>query len=81
VSGGAGRDDGQRQRQARAPGDELIGRLGFGGNPVVAEPARQQLHGFVAAEQVEADRGGASGDQAGELVAAGHEHKAPGCTG
>jgi hypothetical protein len=81
VGGGAGGDDGQRQGQPRAAGDELVGGVGFGDDPVVAEPAGQQLHGFVAVEQVEGERLGASGDQARELVAAGHQQQAAGCAG
>jgi hypothetical protein len=81
VGGGAGGDDGQRQGQPRAAGDELVGGVGFGDDPVVAEPAGQQLHGFVAVEQVEGERLGASGDQARELVAAGHQQHAAGCAG
>jgi hypothetical protein len=54
----------------------------LGGDPVVAEPAGEQFHGFVPAEQVERERVGASGgNQAGQLVAAGHQDAAAGRAG
>ena len=55
-------------------GDDLVDRVGLGGDPVGAEPAGQQLARLAGGEQVEGQRVGAlGGDQAGELVAAGDQ--------
>jgi hypothetical protein len=50
----------------------------LGGYPIGAEPAPQQLPRLRRRQQVQGDRMGTLGrDQAGELVAAGHQRQAP----
>ena len=78
----ARRDDGQREGQPGGALDDLVDRPGFGGHPPRPEPVAQQPPGLVAAEQVQRDRVRTlGGDQAGELVAAGDDDRAPGCAG
>jgi len=79
VGDRAGGYDDQGQRQPRARGDDLLSRFRFGGHPVRAEPAGQQLPGFAGGEQVQCHRAGRlGGDQAGELAAAGDDDHAAG---
>ena len=72
-AGRAADRDAQGQREAGAGGDDLVGRLWFGRDPVLAEPAGEHLVRFGVAEHVERERHRAlGGHQPGHLVAAGH---------
>jgi hypothetical protein len=72
--GGAGRHDRQRQRQPGAAGDDLCGRLRLGGQALRTDPAGEQRPGVRVVQQIKAQRMGAlTGDQAGELLAAGDQ--------
>jgi hypothetical protein len=82
VDGAAGGDDGQREGQVRAPGDDLVRGVGLHADAVVAEPVGQQQPSLVVGEQAQRERVGAiGGDQAGELVAAGDQDQAAGGAG
>jgi len=79
---GAGGHQRQRQREVGAAGDDLPDRRRLGRDPVRAQALGQELVRFVVGEQVQRDRmGTVAGDQAGELVAAGHHHQTAGRTG
>jgi len=80
--GGAGGDQRQGEGQPSASGDDLLYRLGFGRDPLGAEASGQQFLGLTHGQQVQVDGVGAvGGDQARELVAAGHQHQAGGGAG
>ena len=82
AGGGAGRGDGQRQRQARAAGDDLVDRVRFAAGPAGAHPAGHQLARPLPGEQVQVQRVRTMpGDQAGEVVSAGHDGQAAGRAG
>ena len=75
-------DEGQRQRQAGTAADDLGDGVRLGGGPAGTQPVGQQVARLVRGERVEAHRVGAvRGDQAGELVAAGHQDQAAGGAG
>ena len=82
-SGGrAGRRDGDRQRQPRAPVEDGPGRLRLAGHPVGPDPPREQVVRLLLRQRVQAQRLGAlGGDQGGELVPAGDDGQAAGRTG
>jgi hypothetical protein len=82
VQGGVRRDQGQGEGKPGTRGDDLVDGVGFGGGPVDAEPAGEELACFVGGEQVQGDRvRGVGGYQAGELVAAGGQDQAAGGPG
>jgi len=56
ARGGPRRDDGQRQRQPRAPGDDLVHGLRLGPHPLRAQPAGQHLTGLDGREPVQHHR-------------------------
>jgi hypothetical protein len=70
---GPGGGDRHCKRQPRAEQREFAGHAGLGGDPFRPKTSCQQLTGIWRAEQVQRNRVRAlGGDQAGELVAAGH---------
>ena len=48
LGGGARGDDGQRQRQPRAAGDDVVDRVRFAADPAGSEAAGEQLAGLAA---------------------------------
>jgi hypothetical protein len=79
AGGGACSGDGQGQRKARAAGDDLVDGSWFAAYPASSQPAGQQLAGPGRSEQLELQRVRAlGGDQAGQVVAAGHDGQASG---
>ena len=82
LHGGPGRDHRQRQRQARARADDLLGRGGVGGQPGGAQALFQQLAGFGVGEHVQHQRpGGLDRRQPGQLTSAGDDDPAGGRPG
>jgi hypothetical protein len=74
--------DHERQRQRRAPGQDLVDRDRVVGEPVPAQPVPQHPGRLRGAEQVQRQRVRAlRGDQPGQLVAAGHHDQAGGRSG
>jgi hypothetical protein len=79
MGGGAGGDDGQRERQPRAPLDDVGDRVRIGRHAVPAEPAFEQPVGLRGGEQVDGERVGAvRGHQIGQRVATGDDDHAAG---
>nr|WP_232075338.1 hypothetical protein [Phytohabitans suffuscus] len=82
VGGGAGRDQGQGQREPGAPGDDAGGGGGLGREAVLAQAPGQQLVGVGGGEQVQRHGVRAvGGDETGQLVAAGDDDRAAGRAG
>ena len=79
LAGGAGGGDAQRQGQPRAQLDQLVRGAGSSATRCGAEPAGQQFLRLGVGEHIQGERERAlGGDQAGELVAAGHDDQAAG---
>ena len=82
VHRGAGGHDGQGQRQPGAALHYRVQHVGLRRGAGRADPFGDQVTGVGRMEQVQVERvGPVGGDQAGELIAAGHEHQAAGCAG
>lgn len=77
AGGGVAGRDGQRQRVASAQLDQLVGHVGFGVDPLVAEAPGQQGTGLGVGEYVQRHVAGiVPVDQGGQLGAAGDQHGA-----
>nr|BFE78298.1 hypothetical protein GCM10020093_008990 [Planobispora longispora] len=75
AGGGVSGDDGQGERQPRAPRDDLLDGLRLGCHPFRAEALLHQPVRVVPGQQVECHRvSGVRRDQAGQFTAAGHQH-------
>ena len=73
---GGGDDQGQWKPGAAV--DDVVRRAGFAGHPVGADAKRQQVTCLGDGEGIQRDQvGGFGGDQAAELVPAGHDRQAP----
>ncbi len=82
VEGNAAGGDRQRQRVTSAQPDQLVGHLGLGGHPLLAEACGQQGTGFAAGEHVQGQVASAVPvDQGGRPGAAGDQHRAGGAAG
>lgn len=82
VVGGAGRHDGQGQRQPRAQIGDRGDGLRFGVDAGAAQPPGQQSVRFPGAQQIQRERvRPVPRDQAAEPAAAGDDDEAAGCAG
>ncbi|HET8643589.1 MAG TPA: hypothetical protein VFM37_16755 [Pseudonocardiaceae bacterium] len=78
AGGRLGSDNGERQRQAAAPGDDLFHGGGRRPHPRLAEPVSQHLERLGTGERVHPERMSARrGHQARQLAATRHQHRAP----
>ncbi|WP_064273282.1 hypothetical protein [Streptomyces sp. RTd22] len=82
VEGGAGGDDGERQREPSAQLDDVRHGPGLGGRPLLADPPHQRRAGVLDGRQAQEHRHGpVRGDQTGQLAAAGDEGQTAGAAG